>query len=76
MVNILSGKDVSRKVYTDLTPRINSLKEKGITPCLAVILVGEDSASKIYVNSKTKNLNRWACIPKPFTLKTPLMKQY
>jgi len=54
MVNILSGKDVSRKVYTDLTPRINSLKEKGITPCLAVILVGEDSASKIYVNSKTK----------------------
>ena len=54
MVNILSGKEVSRKVYSDLTPRIYSLKKQGITPCLAVILVGENPASKIYVNSKTK----------------------
>ena len=54
MVNILSGKEVSRKVYSDLTPRIYSLKKQGITPCLAVILVGENPASKIYVKSKTK----------------------
>ena len=30
------------------------LKQKGITPCLAVVLVGEDSASKVYVNNKKK----------------------
>ena len=66
MVNILSGKDVSRKVYSDLNPRINSLKEKGITPCLAVILVGDDSASKIYVNSKTKKFKSLGLHSKTF----------
>ena len=54
MVQILSGKEVSRKVYSDLIPRIASLKKQGITPCLAVILVGENPASKIYVRSKTR----------------------
>jgi methylenetetrahydrofolate dehydrogenase (NADP+)/methenyltetrahydrofolate cyclohydrolase len=72
MVNILSGKDVSRKVYTDLTPRINSLKEKGITPCLAVILVGEDSASKIYVNSKTKKFKSLGLHSKIFHFKNSI----
>ena len=54
MVQILSGKEVSRKVYSDLTPRIDSLKKQGIIPGLAVILVGENPASKIYVKSKTR----------------------
>ncbi|MDP6684574.1 MAG: tetrahydrofolate dehydrogenase/cyclohydrolase catalytic domain-containing protein, partial [Candidatus Marinimicrobia bacterium] len=54
MVQILSGKEVSRKVYSNLIPRIDSLKSQGITPGLAVILVGENPASKIYVNSKTR----------------------
>jgi len=72
MVNILSGKDVSRKVYTDLNPRINSLKEKGITPCLAVILVGEDSASKIYVNSKTKKFKSLGLHSKTFHFKNSI----
>tara|TARA_B100001079_G_scaffold128087_1_gene109875 strand:+ start:9 stop:890 length:882 start_codon:yes stop_codon:yes gene_type:complete len=72
MVNILSGKVVSRKVYTDLTPRINSLKEKGITPCLAVILVGEDSASKIYVNSKTKKFKSLGLHSKTFHFKNSI----
>ena len=56
MVQILSGKEVSRKVYSDLTPRIDSLKKQGIIPGLAVILVGENPSSKIYVKSKTKKL--------------------
>ena len=51
---ILSGKKVSEQVYSDLSLKIKSLKEKGIVPGLAVILVGEDPASKIYVRSKTK----------------------
>ena len=54
MVQILSGKEVSRKVYSDLIPRIDSLKKQGISPCLAVILIGENPSSKIYVRSKTR----------------------
>ena len=53
-IKILSGIDVSRKVYSELAPRIELLKKKNTTPGLAVVLVGENSASKVYVNSKTK----------------------
>ena len=38
----------------EYTKRINSLKKDGITPGLAAVLVGEDPASKVYVNSKSK----------------------
>ena len=51
---ILSGKDVSSSVYKGLSERIHALKEKGITPGLAVVLVGEDPASQVYVRSKTR----------------------
>ncbi len=54
MVQILSGKEVSREVYSNLIPRIDSLKKQGITPGLAVILVGDNPASKIYVKSKSR----------------------
>ncbi|MDD9880163.1 MAG: bifunctional 5,10-methylenetetrahydrofolate dehydrogenase/5,10-methenyltetrahydrofolate cyclohydrolase [Candidatus Marinimicrobia bacterium] len=54
---ILSGKTVSSAVYDGLTSRISTLKSKGITPGLAVLLVGEDPASKVYVNSKTKKFS-------------------
>ena len=51
---ILSGKVVSTAVYQALESRISELQSKSIKPGLAVILVGEDSASRIYVNSKSK----------------------
>lgn len=52
MAKILSGKEISAKVKTRLTQRINTLKEKGVTPGLAVIIVGDDPASKVYVGRK------------------------
>ena len=55
---ILSGKDVSSSVYKGLSERIHALKEKGITPGLAVVLVGEDPASQVYVRSKTRTFKR------------------
>ena len=55
---ILSGKDVSRTVYQSLENRIDALKTKNITPGLAVVLVGENPASKIYVRSKSKKFNQ------------------
>ncbi|MBL7014525.1 MAG: bifunctional 5,10-methylenetetrahydrofolate dehydrogenase/5,10-methenyltetrahydrofolate cyclohydrolase [Candidatus Marinimicrobia bacterium] len=51
---LLSGKDVSQAVYTTLDPRIQSLKQTGIVPSLAVILVGDDAPSKVYVKSKSR----------------------
>ena len=55
---ILSGKDVSSSVYKCLSERIYALREKGITPGLAVVLVGEDPASQVYVRSKTKTFKK------------------
>jgi len=54
---ILSGKVVSTAVYQALESRISELQSKSIKPGLAVILVGEDSASRIYVNSKSKKFS-------------------
>ena len=51
---ILSGKTVSSAVYKSLEPRIESLLAKKIKPGLAVIIVGDNPASKVYVRSKTK----------------------
>ena len=55
---ILSGKEVSEAVYDNLQPRIAKLKNKGITPGLAVILVGDDPASQVYVRSKGRKFNK------------------
>ena len=55
---ILSGIDVSSSVYRGLSERIHVLKEKGITPGLAVVLVGEDPASQVYVQSKTRTFKK------------------
>ena len=55
---ILSGKDVSQSVYTSLLNRISNLKDQNITPGLAVVIVGENPASQVYVRSKTKKFKQ------------------
>lgn len=54
MYKIISGKEVSLAVKQRVAEEVNGLKENGIEPCLAVVLVGEDPASKVYVNNKKK----------------------
>jgi methylenetetrahydrofolate dehydrogenase (NADP+)/methenyltetrahydrofolate cyclohydrolase len=51
---ILSGKVVSASVYENLKPRIEKLLSNSITPGLAVVLVGDDAPSLVYVKNKTK----------------------
>ena len=51
---ILSGKDVSITTYQALQSRIKALKSQSVVPGLAVLLVGEDAGSKIYIRNKTK----------------------
>ena len=55
---ILSGKLVSKKIKDDLKLEVDKLKEKGVTPKLAVIMVGENEASKVYVRNKSKACNQ------------------
>ncbi len=54
MYQILDGKKVSQRVKDELKEQVVALKEKGIDPGLAVIIVGNDSASKVYVANKEK----------------------
>ena len=54
MAEILDGKTASAAVRAQLKEEVASLKEKGITPGLAVIIVGDDPASRIYVNNTKK----------------------
>ena len=49
---LLDGKIMSDEIKKDIAARVAALKEKGVTPGLAVILVGEDPASQIYVRNK------------------------
>lgn len=50
--NILSGKTMSEELRAEIASRVSTLKERGLTPGLAVILVGNDPASEIYVRNK------------------------
>lgn len=50
---LLDGKAMSNELREKLAVRVAKLKEQGITPGLAVILVGEDPASQIYVKNKS-----------------------
>jgi methylenetetrahydrofolate dehydrogenase (NADP+)/methenyltetrahydrofolate cyclohydrolase len=54
MANLIDGRAIAEKVYVDLRREIAQLKSKGVTPGLAVILVGENPASRAYVRSKDK----------------------
>lgn len=51
---IIDGKAIAQEVRAEWKLRVNALKARGITPGLAVIIVGEDAASKVYVSNKVK----------------------
>ena len=50
----IDGVALSAQLRTDLAARVVALKSKGVTPGLAVILVGDDPASAVYVRNKVK----------------------
>ena len=54
MPEILDGKELAQKIRSNLKIKVDELKLEGIHPKLAVIMVGEDPSSKIYVRNKSK----------------------
>ena len=57
MYQLIDGKELAKNIRQNLKVENDKLKEKGINAKLAVILVGDDSASKIYVKNKSKACN-------------------
>jgi methylenetetrahydrofolate dehydrogenase (NADP+) / methenyltetrahydrofolate cyclohydrolase len=51
---ILDGRSVSAQIRSEVSERVRALSEKGVTPGLAAVLVGDDQASRIYVGAKHK----------------------
>lgn len=51
---LIDGKAIAQKTYADSKAAIAALKARGVTPGLAVVLVGDDPASRAYVRSKDK----------------------
>ena len=56
-MEIINGKELAKKIRENLKIEVDELKKKGINPKLAVIMVGEDKASAVYVRNKSKACN-------------------
>ena len=54
MPYIIDGKAISKQIKDELRDEVEKLTEAGINACLAVIQVGNDPASTVYVNNKKK----------------------
>src|SRR6266478_5631998 len=54
MAKVIDGRAIAEKIYVDLRREIAQLKSRDVTPGLAVILVGDNPASRAYVRSKDK----------------------
>lgn len=54
MAQIIDGKKISQDIKDELKEKVTALKEEGMEPALAVIQVGNDPASSVYVRNKKK----------------------
>lgn len=70
MAEILDGKELSKKVRQNLKEEVKKLKQKGIVPKLAVIMVGDNSSSEVYVKNKSR-----ACIKTGIDFEEFLLEQ-
>lgn len=68
-MNIIDGKAISAKIREELKQEVLTLKQQGIVPGLAVVLVGNDLASHTYVNNKEKGCLEIGIYSQVFRLK-------
>ena len=54
MARIIDGKAIAADIKAEMKQRADALREKGVVPCLAVIIAGENPASAIYVRNKRR----------------------
>lgn len=65
---IIDGKAISAATRGDIKNQVNELKCQGITPGLAVIIVGDDPASRVYVNNKKKTCAELGMLSEEYAL--------
>ena len=53
-MELINGKELAKNIRTELKEEVNELKKQGINPKLAVIMVGDDKASAVYVKNKSR----------------------
>ncbi|HHV51057.1 MAG TPA: bifunctional methylenetetrahydrofolate dehydrogenase/methenyltetrahydrofolate cyclohydrolase FolD [Candidatus Avimonas sp.] len=68
MAVIIDGKAVADRVRSEVAMEVQQLKSRGITPGLAVIIVGDDPASRVYVDNKKKDCARVGIYSEEFAL--------
>lgn len=56
-MELIDGKELAKKIRANLKIEVDKLKQKGIIPKLAVIMVGDDKASSVYVRNKSRACN-------------------
>ena len=66
---VVNCKELSESIKKDIKKRIDNLKNRNINVCLAVILVGDDPASKIYVRNKKRACEQLGIISKEYALR-------
>ena len=54
MARLIDGKEIAESIYENINLRARELRGRGVIPKLAVVLVGDNQASRLYVNSKEK----------------------
>lgn len=65
---IIDGREVANKLRSEIKERVEGLKSQGITPGLAVVLVGDDPASEVYVRMKGRACEKMGIHEKTFNL--------
>lgn len=70
MATIINGKELAKQIRQNLKEEVDNLKQKSIYPKLAVILVGEDPSSKVYIRNKSR-----ACDEIGITFEEYLLKE-
>ncbi len=68
MAKIIDGKVISAAVKEEVKNEVAELKAKGVTPGLAVIIVGDDPASRVYVNNKKKACEQLGMLSREYTM--------
>lgn len=68
-MELIDGKELAKNIRLELKEEVEELKTKGINPKLAVIMVGNDKASAVYVKNKSKACNEIGIEYEEFLLK-------
>lgn len=75
MSNVMDGKLVSQQIKNQVCAQVESLKAKNVSVCLAVVLIGSDPASKIYVSNKKKTCEELGIVSKEYLLSESVTQQ-